>query len=1146
MKALLRLRGKIRPEKKLSAIGYLPSEFSCQPTGLSNQSSALNRRLPIQNLLSPNTYKRIPLILFILVFVSCGAAMAQEHGVQTAPAAKAETINGIVVSAESGEPLEGATVRIKNTNNTTITNAKGEFTLSINNRAGEIEVSFISYLVKEISFSITTNSLVIALDEDYGYLEEVEIHTGYQNIKNERFVGSAVNLDSAAYHRRAGMRILDRLDGTVAGVLFDKKGGGAIPPIQIRGISSLGGGPDGMESLQSPLIVLDNFPYEGDLGAINPNDVESITVLKDAAAASIWGTKAGSGVIVITTKKAKYDQPIRVSIRSNFSVEEKPDLYYYPRMSSAEFIEVEKFLFDKGYFDANLANNTYPYDWPVVSPVVELLQKARTDPAFAIQSNAKINEYSNLDIREDLDRYYFKDRVSQQQYVALNGGSAKHAFNVSLGYNESSSNIRNSDGVSDLTISAANEYRIFEKVRIEGGINYGVHKDNGSGYFLPGQYYPYMELADINGNPLAVPNKYRMSFVEEAGNGQLLDWLYRPLEEIQMADNKNTRKAIRLNFGFSYDFAPWLNAEIKYQYADQKNSMRNHYSIKTWEARDLINRFTNINETNTNLRNPVPIGGLLSLRNGESFSTNLRTQLKINKSWIKHELNALLGAEGSASNQMSTSDRLYGYNDEHATFKSNIDFSTVFPIFTSIYNRSAIPHGSSYREGPLSRLVSFLANVTYAYNDRYVFYASARRDGANVFGVNTNNKWKPLWSAGASWDIKRESFFKIQSISNLRLKASYGFTGNVNNQLSGSPTMAYLSIGSIDINNLPNASLRNPPNPNLRWEKVKTINYGLDFGLFKNRISGNIEFFNKKSTDLISQIPFEPTSGVELYTVNSASLKGNGFEMNINSRNINGPFKWNTNLGLSYSKTIVTEVYNEAFKAGDFINYTLHPSVGKVAYGISSYRWAGLDGQTGDPQGYHNNVVTKNYTAIFADSVNNQVFHGSSIPLYSGFFHNSVKWKNINLSADITYRLKFYYREPSLSYGSVFSWNGLHADYSKRWQVPGDEANTNVPSMVYPIPPEVSRRDEFYYGAEIHVKRADNIRLQGVRLAYDITGNSLSKLFVNNVQLFVYANNLNVILWKAHKHGLDPDYTLSTIETGPTSKIWTFGLSVGL
>lgn len=1041
------------------------------------------------------------------------------------------TVSG-KVSNIKGEPLQGAYVKEKGSIKGVATNEYGDFKLTNVPDSGTLVFSFAGY--EEMEVPVNGRSMInTTLKAGIARLGDVvvSVNTGYQQISKERFVGSVSALDSAAYHRRAGMTIIDRLDGTVTGVSFNRKGPAAL---QVRGISTLGNNQTSLD----PLIVVDNFPYKGNINTINPNDVESITVLKDAAAASIWGTMAGNGVIVITTKKGKVNQPLRISYTSNVTIQEKPDVFFLPRMTTAEEIGVETFLFGRGYYNASLNNVT---SRPALSPVVEMLAKRRAGLITAADSADFIRAVSGLDYRNDLDKYVYRSSVQQQHYINLSGGSSMASYTLSAGFNKSTPNISGARGEQQYTLSSQTVIRPVAGAELEAGVHFSKSDNRLANFSLP-NLYPYARLADDDGNALPVPNLVRKSYTDTAGGGRLLDWNYRPLDEIRLSDNRLNTRLLRLSFRGAYRLTSWLKAELLYQYTEQQLARRNHYSQETFFTRNLINRFTQITG-NTVTRN-IPPGGIVDISNISQRTNNWRGQFSASKSWNqKHQLAVLVAGEINETVLGSNENRFYGFNSQLSTYASGLNYNVLYPTYGNLSGSNRIPQQATLNDnGEVSRIVSVLANASYTYLNRYTLYGSLRRDGANVFGVNTNNKWKPLWSAGFGWNLSDASFYHVNWMPQVKLKASFGYMGNVNNRLSGAPTILYMTSPDFITNNI-YAQVGDAPNPDLRWEQVTTANIGVDLGLFQSRLTASIDVFRKRSTDVISPIPIDPTAGLDLYTVNSASLTGKGFEININSINITGAFGWTSRLGLSYVKTLVTEVYNGGLKTNDFLNYTINPVKGRVAFGVSSFRWAGLDPTNGDPQGYLNKNVSKDYLSILNDSVQNQVFHGSGIPLYTGYLGNSFSFKGFVLSCNITYRLGYYYRRPALSYGALYTtWNG-HADYASRWQKPGDEAFTNVPSMPYPLN---ANRDNFYQYSEINVGRGDNVRLQDIHLQYDFDKRMFPRLPFERLQLFVYANNLNMIIWRADKQAYDPDFAGGTgnVTTGPTPRSWTAGVNI--
>lgn len=1047
------------------------------------------------------------------------------------------TVKGKVVN-EKGEPVI-ATIAVKGTAVIVSTNDKGEFEIKNIDENAVLIITGVNVDPYEVKVNGRSDLSTLVVKNKVTQNEEVIINTGYAKISAERFVGSYSQLTKTEYEKRSGMDIISRLEGTVTGVLLDKTKTGVsqLRAIQIHGLSTI---PINEQSPSpAPLIVVDNFPYKQDLSTINPNDVENITVLKDAAATSIWGAQAGNGVIVITTKRAKYNQPLQITLRSNITISEKPDMYYYPQMKVTDLIDAEIMLFNKGAYDINLLNSV---TWPVVSPVIEVLNKRRMGKISAADSASQIDGFKSMDTRREINKYVNRQAITQQHYLSMSGGNDIFKYVFSGGYNRMLNGFQNSKPNDQFTIKSVTAFRPVTNFEITTDISYTQANERSANFSL-NTNIPYIQLADAQGYSLAVPYRNRNAYLDTLGGGKLLDWKYRPLDEIGLTDRHNISRAMLLNLGLTYRFTDWLNATVSYQYGYNSIDNKDLNSIETYFTRDLINRFTDLSQTAPALRNPLPVGAILTTFHSELITQNARGQLNFNRNiGADHQVSASIGAEISTAKTLGNGATYYGYNKETGSHNSNISYTTYYPIYGVSSGPQTIPNGNSIYPEADSRFVSVISMASYTFRGKYTVYGSARKDGSNLFGVNTNRKWKPLWSTGIGWDIARESFYHVGWLPTLRLRASYGFSGNPG-IASGLATIMY-SASPSPLGNLLYAYPGKPPNPDLRWEKVRTINTGLDFTLLKGRISGSIDVWQKKSTDIISENPVALSTGNTTVTENIASLKGKGFDISLNSLNIKvGQFKWETSFGLSHAKTTVTKLYTPRYSAFDFVTYGINASEGKLAYGIASYRWAGLDPVTGMPRGYLNKQISTNYAGIAADSVGNQVFHGSSIPLYFGFFRNSFSWKNFVFSGNITYRLNFYFRKPAISYRNLV--NGLQgtADYSLRWQNPGDEKYTNVPAFIYPFPVTIGSPDDFYKYSEINVLRGDNIRLQDLNVGYSWVPRAHKKTAFKKLLVFVQANNLNLILWRKNQSKIDPDFNGTTFPS-PIPISWTGGINV--
>ncbi|CAL1519150.1 TonB-dependent receptor P39 [Chitinophaga sp. MM2321] len=1030
-----------------------------------------------------------------------------------------------------GAPLPGASVKIEGSTIGTVTDENGRFKyLSGSRLNGFLIVSFVGFHSKRIKLPLELNeTLEVELEQEEMKLEGHEVvSTGYQILPKERATGSFIFLDNTEYNREISTDVLSRLEGKVSGMAFDKRA--ADDRITIRGVSTLTYG------ISAPLIVVDNFPYNGDLNNINPNDVESITILKDAASASIWGARSANGVIVITTKKGQYNKPLTLSFASNLTISEKPDLNYFPQMTSSDFIDVEQELFNNGFQFSDTAKNNRP----IFSPVYEILFKQRNGKLTHEAASQQIDELRNKDLRRDYSKYIYRNPLNQQNSIQISGGNNQIKYHFSGGYDRNLSRLKEND-FDRITLQNNTTFRILKNMETVIGIAYTQSKsDNNSiGDYnslslsdARGTYiYPYAELG--YGNTYNLPKNYRTAYLDTAGNGRLLNWNYNPLTEMQESDKSTKNQDFVLNLGNTYQLLPSLSVGIKYQFENQKTQYRSYYNTNTFFARDLINRFSQLK--GSEVIYGIPLGGILDLDTRNLVSNNLRGQLNYDKVWNqKNRISAIAGMEISEANFQGNSFRTYGYNEENST-SQNVDFKNSYPVFDNLSGTTVVPNKADFSQ-VTNRYRSYFVNAAYTYKEKYIMSGSARKDESNLFGVETNKKGVPLWSSGLSWIISNEDFFKTKMISFLKLRSTFGYQGNINPTATSLATIRYYTPNRIT--NLIFAAPYTPPNSELRWEKVGTFNVGLDFSLKDDLITGSVEYYTKNSTDLLSPVPIDPTSGFNSVTMNAADIKGKGIDIQLTFKIIQTPnFKWRTSALYSSNKSVVAKYFNTSIRANSFLGngFNLNPLEGKVLYPMFSYKWAGLDPKNGDPQGYLNGAVSKEYSSLMADSVQNLVYHGSAIPLYFGSIRNDINWKGFQLSVNITYKFKYFIRRPTIEYNSLYTqWKG-HTDYKDRWQNPGDEATTSVPSMTYPAN---SNRDLFYANAEPNVEKGDHIRLQDIRLAYNFKNLSQSHCLVKNLEVSLYANNIGII-WKESKGQIDPDYINNKI---PYSRSYAIGV----
>ncbi|PWV48801.1 SusC/RagA family TonB-linked outer membrane protein [Chitinophaga sp. S165] len=1034
-------------------------------------------------------------------------------------------VRGIVTMAD-GTPLEGATINLPGAGTGgTRTNEKGAFFLHKTSADSIIRISYTGFKTQEIIVK-SAASLRVVLAPMITDLAVVAVRSnGYQRIPAERATGSFVQVNNQLLNRRVGATILERLEGVTSGVLFPNKN---IPPLSNEAYISIRGRSTILANAQ-PLVVVDNFPYNGDINLLNPNDVESITILKDAAAASIWGAFSGNGVIVITTKKGKLHQPLKVEVNTNLTIGSKPDLFYNPAfLSSSEFIDVEKTLFDKGFYDADLSND---YSYPVISPVVELLNKKRSGLMPAAEADAAIDQLRKNDVRKDYEKYFYRNSVNQQYAVNVSSGGDKSAYLLSVGYDRLLDN-KVANASSRFTINNYSTFHLWDRVELSSGVSFVLNKDNrdGSvGTISPGGgksvYYPYAQLADANGNAMPLPKDFRYSFISELKGDGLLDWTYKPLDEIKLIDNVERKYHIRFNPGVKINIIDGLNAEIKYQFEKQIGKREDFNSVNSYYVRSLFNLFTQVE--GGSVSHPIPLGGMMTENQVELTSNNYRGQLNFNRTFNdRHTFAAIAGVEQRETVTEENIHIYMGYSKETHTYNNALDYSRYYDGYRYLGEAGYIPNVNMLRRYS-NIFISYFGNASYSLDRKYTISGSIRLDQSNILGVKTNQKGVPLWSVGLGWELSKASFYRIDWLPYLKMRMTYGYNGNLDPALSGKLVITYAD--NANPVGLPQAGIANQPNPFLRWEKAGMFNVGIDFETKNKILGGSIEYYLKRGTDLIGNQIVAMQVGTNIFRGNSADMRGGGVDLSLTSYNVNREINWVTDFLFSYNWDKITEyklntTLNDAIAIGDGSSSALLPIIGRPVYGVYSYKWGGLDPETGDPLGYLDGKISKDYNGIMSGNDEASItYNGPARPTIFGAIRNTFSYKRISLSVNLAYKLRYYFRRSSISYNSLFNfWSGGHKDYLLRWQQPGDELHTNVPSMIYP---EIDNRDNFYRYSSPLIEKGDHIRLQDLRLGYSLNHLFLSKRGIDDLQVYFYANNLGIV-WKSNKAGLDPDYVM--------------------
>ncbi|TDQ79303.1 SusC/RagA family TonB-linked outer membrane protein [Sphingobacterium yanglingense] len=1019
------------------------------------------------------------------------------------------------VTNEKGEALVGASVYVldaegRRTTAQTKTDEEGYFELPQEQVGTKLEVAYLGYTAQKLL--ARSDMGLISLKPFSAEVDEVEVvSTGYQKISKERIVGSVDVLDQKLIDRSVSSNILSRINGLTTGLQLPKinsNEGGNQPEFTIRGKSTLFANAE-------PLIIVDGFPYDGGLSSLNPADIASISILKDGAAASIWGARSGNGVVVISTKQGSKDR-LSLSAEVIQSIADKPDLYYSKSISSSDFIDVEKFLYEKGAYNARLKTGYQP-----VSPVVEILDKMSKGQLSDEVGNEIIDAYRLKDSRIQRLKYFYQIPLEQQYNLAISRPFKDGSFYISGGLNRQDQATKYSKNERKTLLMKYDQRFLNDRLNFFFQTNLTDTRTQ-SAQNSPSMY-PYEELVSADGSPVPVTGSMRNSYVDTVGNGNLLDWHYNPLTDLGKGMSTSLLFNLRLNGGIDAKIFPFLTASVKYQYTKSMGDDLMRYADDSYYVRNLVNTYTRYDNATGKYVQQIPVGENLTINHLRGTSYLWRGQLALDKRINKdHHITALMAMELSDAKSEVDKKQLFGYDSSTAT-SATIDHINALP---RIYGGSQVINDGNYQGWHVDRYRSYLLNAAYSYKSIYDVYGSIRRDESNLFGVATNQKGVPLWSVGGAYNAKQGLFNTVKWLSELRVRSSYGVQGNVDKTMSAWLTARYENFKNSYQNIF--ATIVNPPNPSLRWEKTKVINIGLDFGVLDQRVVMHIDRYWKNGKDLIGNGEIAPQTGLTQFRGNVADTQIEGFDLSVTSKNLVGRFQWQSVFNFSKAKDkvvryLIKQANNFSYMATNYLN----PYEGFPQTALFSFPYAGLDNE-GNPIGYLDGVESKDYSAILnSKDMWNMKYHGPRIPPFFGSFRNNFSYGRFYASFNTMFQFGGYFRRLSLSNTALYSATTTGAsiyDYDKRWQQPGDEALTNVPGLIYPAN---SARSNLFAYSDVLVEKSDVIRLQDIQIGARILDHTK---WIKSLDMTFVVDNA-AILWRANPFGLDPAVFQSSFPT---------------
>lgn len=1040
-------------------------------------------------------------------------------------------VKGTVVDKD-GMPLPGVSVFVKGTNIGISTDIDGKFELKIADKKGLVLVfSFVGMHTQEIAYTGQANIKVV-LKDDSEQLEEVVV-TGYQTLSRERATGSFSQIKSDVIEQKITTDVVDGLKGLTAGVLVNEEN-----EITIRGVGSIYGD-------TRPLIVVDGFPVEADLSTINTADIESYTILKDAAASSIWGTRAANGVIVITTKMGKKSEKFAVDASYYLTIKDKQS---YTDQYGGNYANTED-AFDFG-------RKTVNFRWSPASAKfnrygLNLLQQAEYEKFYNIidenEYNDKIASLAKNDFFKDADEYFLRKSVSQQLNVSMRGATERNSFLTSIQYNSNKGSMIGNKNTS-MNINIKNDYKISERFLFRTAANFTYTKGDVNNIRI--SWNPtYQPLFNEDGTPFQSYKHVRYDLAKEKEALGYLPYGSSPIDESNYSDDKTSSFSARIQLGLNVKLTEALSFDTKFQYERGLSKVDNLKMRNHPEVRMLYNNFTVVNEDGS-LLHQYPKGDELTSTKNEHDAWTWRNQLTFNKNLDddKHQITVMGATEIRKYVTYGFTHEQKGFNSTSLTYMPFDEAGWQGPFQDRTwYGNSGMGYGKFTKYSEVdNRDVSVLVNAAYTFNGKYTLNMSGRVDQSNLYGKTDDIRYKPLWSAGLSWKLSDEAFLsKVSWLDNLTAKLTYGKSGSINKmfypQLMASQETSYYGYNYMFI--------INPANKNLKWEEVTQTNLALDWSIFGNRVWGTFEYYNKVSNDLLGKQNLNPTYGNTDAYVNFASMRNRGVELTLNAYPIKTKdFKWETNLNFAYNKNEVTKVT----VAGESTNSYLYELGGmdnimmEKMYGFSSgsailgkpisrlyaYKYAGLNDK-GEPMLYDkddNKVVYYN----LLNRPEDLKYMGGMSPTTYGNFRNSFTYKDLTFAFNFIYQLGHYFRKPVTTV-SGSGYGLVRSNVSEMWEKKGDEATKTMPGVSglawyqYTI-------DDFYRNADINVLKGDNIRLDNVSLNYNLPESLTAKTPFKSLNVKVQARNL--WLWTANDEDIDP----SSLSGMPMPKSIVFGI----
>ena len=1060
------------------------------------------------------------------------------------------TISGWIRDA-NGEALPGATVTIRGSKHGAIAGLDGHYTFNIPAQEGLIlTFSFIGMEKKTLKYT-GKKTINVTLTSSSTEIDEVVV-TGYQNIQRRDLVGSITTIKAKDIIMPSYTTIDQMLQGRVAGMVVSNSSSrvGTAPKIQIRGTSTLQGNRDPLWVVDG--IIQEDFQVTLDSGELmtknlkdiignqiswlNPADIENITILKDASATAIYGSKASNGVIEITTKKNTTDR-LTVNYSANFNIGQRPNYGMFNFMNSQERIR-----FSQEAFDAGITYATTPYKDPnTYEGLLRMLQEHDiSDIEYRTLYNAM--ETRNTDWFKCLTRRSF----SHTHNISVSGGTNKFSYSASMGYNNSEGQEIGNDN-ERMTGRIALMLRPIEKLTISLTLNGSVSTTNG--FFDDVNPMGYA----TNTNRAIDPNAYYMQenrYYYKTGNKETLS--YNFINERDNSGSKARSNFMSAALDVNWHILDWLTYQFTGGYSNNNSTNeswateRTYYIANEYRGYD----FNSVTPTSPEFKAAqLPFGGKLYTNDNNQYSYNIQNKLQFSKAFnADNRLNALLGMELRSSTAKGTANTVWGYVPDRGerivapTIPSEVvspaGSPTGWGILKEIYDRGW------KRTNNTNNFLSFFATFAYSFKNRYVMNANVRNDASNVFGQDINHRIDPTYSFGFSWRASEETFFQkhLSWITTLNFRGTFGIQGNALTRES--PELILNQNGVQAGYNRYYSTISQIPNPYLSWERTKNWNFGVDLELF-HMFYMNLEYYTRRSNAVISvDLPFEYginqmkrnggiiyNRGIE-YTLSFTPIQKRDFALNVN---LNASKNWNKGGETTIDRNTAmylngggTQILKEGYPLTAFW----------------SYSFAGLDGSNGKPT-FNYVEVPEEEKSKSIDPTTYLVYSGEKEPYFTGGLGLSFRYKSLSLNTSLPSPYGDFQGFHDMMPSPI---SNINRDLLNRWQKPGDEAHTNIPGLptwprgiAWTLPNTDSGESPIpmWEKSDAMVVNASFLRCRNIGLSWQMKKEWCDKVHAKNLSVNFNMDNIFVIASKRF-NGFDPE-----LENSIMPRSFSLGLNIG-